>query len=218
MNARKSHVRRALWVFAGFCLSAGVLGQSAPRVEISPTIGYLWGGNLWNAESSHLSVGDHLDYGLRAGWVASPRWTFEFDWTRVPTKLEFQSPVPPPGPVAPVSLDIDYLTPRIAYNFLTGCIRPYVAGGLGGAIFDMPTGSNGYFTATLAVGVKAFLTPNFGARVEARGLASGVGDPPLGFSCTESVTGSPDDPVELVSCAHSWIINGDVTAGIVFAF
>ena len=209
-------MRRALWVFAGFCLSAAVLGQSAPRIEISPTIGYLWGGNLWDTDGTfQVSVGDHLDYGLRAGWVASPHWTFEFDWTRVPTKLTVRTPIDPPPPV---SLDIDYLTPRIAYNFLTGCIRPYVAGGLGGAIFDMPTGSNGYFTTTLAVGVKAFLTPNFGARVEARGFASGVGDPPLGFACTTFVTDPDTGNVVPVSCAHDWIINGDVTAGIVFAF
>ena len=169
-------MRRALWLFAGLCLSAPILGQSAPRIEISPTIGYLWGGNLWDrtTEGPDLWVGDHLDYGLRAGWVASPRWVFEFDWTRVPTRLEFSPNLPP------IPLDIDYLTPRVAYNFATGAIRPYVAGGLGGGIFDLPEGSNGYFTATFAAGVKAVVTPNFGARVEARGFASGVGDPPLG--------------------------------------
>jgi hypothetical protein len=205
-------VPRALWLFLGLGLSAFVSGQSAPRIEVSPTIGYLWGGDLWDRQTQgpDLSVGDHLDYGLRAGWRASPRWVFEFDWTRVPTRLEFSPALPP------ISLDIDYLTPRVAYHFCTGAIRPYVAGGLGGAIFAMPGTSNGYFTATFAAGVKAFITPNFGARVEARGLASGVGDPPLGFPCNEFVPGS--DPLETVSCAHNWIINGDVTAGIVFAF
>jgi hypothetical protein len=202
-------------LLAGLALCGPARGQTAPRIEVSPTIGYLWGGNLWDAsDGSQLSVGDHLDYGLRAGWVASPRWTFEFDWTRVATKLEFRLPIPQ----AAIPLDIDYLTPRVAYNFLTGAIRPYVAGGLGGAIFDQPTGSDGYFTVTLATGVKAFFTPNFGARVEVRGLASGVGDPPLGFACSEFASGGPDEPIVPISCAHDWIINGDVTAGIVVAF
>jgi len=43
-----------------------------------------------------------------------------------------------------------------------------------------------------------------------------VGDPPLGFPCTEFVSG--DGGVEPVSCAHEWILNGDLTAGIVVAF
>jgi hypothetical protein len=213
MTARRINVRRALWLFAFLCVSVPALGQSDPRIEISPTIGYLWGGALWDrtTEGPDLVVGDHLDYGLRAGWRASPRWVFEFDWTRVPTRLEFSPALPS------ISLDIDYFTPRVAYNFMTGTIRPYVAGGLGGAVFSLPDSSEGYFTATLAAGVKAFFTQNFGARVEARGLATGVGDPPLGFACTEFVV-APDQSLVPVSCAHDWIINGDVTAGIVFAF
>ena len=196
----------------GLGISVPAFSQTVHRIEVSPTVGYLWGGNLWDrtTEGPDLSVGDHLDYGLRAGWVASPHWVFEFDWTRVPTRLEFSPALPP------IPLDIDYLTPRVVYNFLTGPIRPYVAGGLGGGIFDKPDGTAGYFTVTFATGVKAFLTPNFGIRVEARGLASGVGDPPLGFPCNEFVQGS--DLLETVSGAHDWIINGDVTAGVVVAF
>ncbi|MET0619066.1 MAG: hypothetical protein ABW056_02240 [Thermoanaerobaculia bacterium] len=206
-------MRRMSWFLMGLGLSALALGQSAPRVEISPTVGYLFGGNLWDrtTEGPTLSVGDHLDYGLRAGWLASPRWAFEFDWTRVPTRLEF-SPA-----LSPISLDIDYLTPRVAYHFATGVFRPYVAGGLGAAIFATPeSGSPAYFTTTLGVGLKVFPLPWLGARIEARGFASGVGDPPLGLPCNELVPG--DDGLETVSCAHQWILTGDLTAGIVVAF
>jgi len=206
-------VRRMSWFLVGLGLSALASGQSAPRVEISPTIGYLFGGNLWErtTEGPALSVGDHLDYGLRVGWLASPHWEFELDWTRVPTRLEFSPALPS------ISLDIDYVTPRVAYHFATGTLRPYVAAGLGIGFFDPADSvSKGYFTGTLAIGLKAFLTPALGARIEARGFASGVGDPPLGFPCTEFVSG--DGGVEPVSCAHEWILNGDLTAGIVVAF
>ncbi len=208
---RKS-LRRLLWLLAGLGSCASALAQDVHRVEISPTIGYLWGGDLWDrqTEGPSLSIGDHLEYGVRAGWVASPHWAFEFDWTRVPTRLEF-SPFLPSVP-----LDIDYLTPRVVYDFCSGAIRPYLAGGLGGAIFDQPSGTAGYFTVTFAAGVKAFFTPQFGVRVEARGLASGVGEPPLGYPCNEFVPGS--DPLETTSCAHGWILNGDINAGIVVAF
>jgi hypothetical protein len=207
-------VRRMLWLLAGLGLAAPAFGQTARRVEISPTIGYLFGGNLWDpTEGPSLSVGDHLDYGLRAGWLATPRWEFELDWTRVPTRLEFSSDL------SSIPLDIDYLTPRIAYHFATGCFRPYIAAGFGVGFFDMPdTGTKGYFTGTVAVGLKAFMTPALGARVEARGFASGVGDPPLGFACTEVAPGDPGDPVVPVSCAHEWIRSGDVTAGLVLSF
>ena len=208
-------MRSMSWFLVGLGLSALASGQSAPRVEISPTIGYLFGGNLWDpTEGPNLSVGDHLDYGLRAGWLASPRWEFELDWTRVPTRLEFSSAFPS------ISLDIDYVTPRVAYHFATGDLRPYVAAGLGVGFFDTAdSGAKGYFTGTLAIGLKAFLTPGLGARIEARGLASGVGDPPLGFACSEfGTSGGPGGPIVPVSCAYEWILNGDLTAGIVVAF
>jgi hypothetical protein len=203
-------LRRLLWFLAGVGLCVPASGQSAPRIEVSPTIGYLWGGELWSSDEFHLSVGDHLDYGVRAGWMADPHWEFEFDWTRVQTKLVFQTPVPR----APVPLDIDYVGPRVVYHFCTGTFRPYIASGLGAAIFNDESGTNSYFTGTLAVGLKAFVTPNLGARIEARGFGSGVGDPPLGFPCT-TVSG---DPAETTSCGHEWILNGDVTAGLVVAF
>ena len=160
-------MRRYVFALLGVALPVSGLAQTAPRVEISPTIGYLFGGNLWDrsTEGPTLSVGDHLDYGLRAGWVASPRWEFELDWTRVPTRLEF-SPA-----LSPIPLDIDYLTPRVAYHFATGALRPYIAAGFGVGFFDTPeTGSKGYFTGTLAIGLKTFLTPGLGARIEARGF------------------------------------------------
>jgi hypothetical protein len=216
MTVRRNSLRRFSWILLGLGLSAPAFSQSAPRFEVSPTFGYLFGGNLWNrrTEGPTLSVGDHLDYGLRAGWRASPRWEFEFDWTRVPTRLEFSPALPP------ISLDIDYFTPRVAYHFATGALRPYVAAGFGGGVFEMPQSNSngGYFMGTMAVGLKAFLTPSVGARIEARAFASGVGDPPLGFPCTEFAPGGPGDPLVAVSCAHEWILTGDITAGLIVAF
>lgn len=210
-------MRRLSWLFLCLGLGLGVctpaLAQTEPRIEVSAMVGYLFGGHLWEPVTGgpDLSVGDHLDYGVRAGWRADPHWEFEFDWTHVPTRLEFTHGL------APVSLDIDYVGPLVVYHFCTGWLRPYVAGGLGAAIFNTDE-TNSYFTGTFAVGLKAFVTPNIGARIEARGFASGVGDPPLGFPCTDFVTDPDTMHVVPVSCAHEWILNGDVTAGVVFAF
>jgi hypothetical protein len=213
MTMWRNSLRRLLWFLAGLALCNSALGQVDPRIEVSPTIGYMFGGDLWDREAagSSASVEDHLDYGLRAGWRASPRWTFEFDWTDVPTRLVFSGPLPP------VELDIDFLTPRITYHFATGCFRPYLAAGFGAAIFDTGSGGEGYWAGTVAVGLKAFLTPAFGARIEARGFATGVGDAALGFPCT-TFEGGVEGPVEPVSCAHDFILSADVTAGLVFAF
>ena len=216
MTVRRNNLRRFLWSLAGLVLCVPAFGQTDPRVEISAGVGYLYGGYLWNSKTAdaQVSVGEHLDYGVRAGWRASPHWEFEFDWTHVGTRLQFTPNAPP------VPLDIDYFTPSVAYHFLTGCLRPYIAAGFGGGVFDIPQSgsSGGYFTGTLAVGLKAFLSPNFGARIEARAFASGVGDPPLGFPCTTIGSGGSSDPAEPASCAHEWIVNGDLTAGLVFAF
>ena len=206
-------MRRMSWFLVGLGLSALAFGQSAPRVEISPTIGYLFGGNLWDpndgarpSRSATTSTTACASAGSRRRDGSSSSTGRAF-----PRGSSFRRSLPS------ISLDIDYVTPRVAYHFATGALRPYVAAGLGIGFFDTADSvSKGYFTGTLAIGLKAFLTPGLGARIEARGFASGVGDPPLGFPCTEFAPG--DGGVEPVSCAHEWSLNGDLTAGIVVAF
>ena len=178
-------------------------------IEISPFAGYLFGGSLSHSldPNLHLSVADRLDYGLRIGFNATPAVEPEIQWTRTETNIT--------GTAIPVKLEIDYLLAGASYNFSTGAVRPYISLGLGVAMLNSAVGisSGTGFAASLGVGVKAFFTPNFGIRIEARGYESELPRGYFPFTCVgDSGNVSP------VPCVSGWLLNGDVTGGLIFAF
>ncbi len=199
-----------------FLGSSGLaVAQSADKsFEVSPFVGYLFGGDVWERapDLPSLSVDDHVDYGIRVGFRATSHWVLEMQWTRVPTELSLGFSLPQTHPV-----NMDYLIAGVAYELTGGSLRPYVLLGVGAAFFDpKEVPSETRFTGSLALGLKAFFTPALGLRVEARGYASSLDDTPLGFPCT-TFDGS-GGPVVPRSCAKSWLFNGDLTGGLIVAF
>ena len=125
-------MRRMSLFFVGLGLSALAFGQSAPRVEISPTIGYLFGGRSLGSDRGPDSLGrrpPRLRPPGRVARVAALGVRVRLDPRSHPARV-FVDAIPS------ISLDIDYLTPRVAYHFTTGALRPYIAGGLGVGLFD----------------------------------------------------------------------------------
>ena len=104
------------------------------------------------------------------------------------------------------NLTIDFLIAGVNYNFGSGPTRPYVSVGLGAGIFDgLNYSSHTMFTTTFGFGVKHFFSKTVGMRLEARGWASKP-DSIIKVTC-------PDN-----GCPNNWILNGDLTGGLVVAF
>ncbi len=123
------------------------------------------------------------------------------------------------GPHVP--LTIDYVLAGANYLFSTGWLRPYVSLNLGAAsLRDVRATSRGAgpatnFAGSLAFGAKVFLFPRGGIRLEARGYASRL---PRDFIFGVCNVLDPSDHLVPVSCGNRWFLNGDVTAGLMFAF
>ena len=198
----------------------------ANPIEVSPFVGYLFGGSFAHIRPDSgwtgVSIANQVDFGVRVGYRLNAAIEPEIQWTRSEnTKINLESPTEDPWPSFP--LIIDYVLAGASYNFSSGCIRPYASLDLGVARlanirqedwthFALTPSTN--FAGSLGLGVKAFITPQFGIRVEARGYASQV---PQNFfiTCFGQDSGGASFPV---SCGNKWILNSDLTAGIVVAF
>jgi hypothetical protein len=204
-----------------FLLAAvAVIGLSVPSsaqtpepVEVSPFAGYFLGGTIFDEHlpgAQNSSFSNDVTYGLRIGWNATPHIEPEFQWSRTETEI---SPSHPGNP----SLNIDYFLGGASYNFGSGATRPYVSVDFGAARIDaIDVVPDTLFTISIGAGIKHFFTPHFGLRLDARGYTS-MTNANLKRVCT-TFSGQVAGPVEPIPCAHDWLLNGDVTGGLVIAF
>ncbi len=196
------------------CLSAPSRAQTLEPIEVSPFAGYFLGGTIFESPRpgpTTLSFANDVTYGVRLGWNATPHFEPEFQWSR--TETEFS----PAHPEYLHSLNIDYLLGGASYNFGSGATRPYVSVDLGAARIDaIDYVPDTLFTISVGAGVKHFFTPHFGLRLDARGYTSMTNDH-LKSICT-TFSDSAGGPVVPVPCVHNWLLNGDVTGGLVIAF
>ena len=214
-------------------LAALILAVSLPAdaqtpvklVEISPFAGYLFGGSLAHTvdlaidPDITLIVANHFTYGLRVGLNLTSRLEPEFQWSRSNTEMDFNAAHL--GPHIPLTLD--YFLAGANYNFSDGRVRPYVSVSLGAArldsVIDTPTGfrSATNFAGSVGGGVKIFLTPSIGLRFDARGYASEIPRNDFFFRCN---TFSPQygGVIVPVPCTNSWLLNADLTGGLIVAF
>lgn len=182
------------------------LGAQTPQpIEVSPFAGYFFGGTILGYPT-HLAFADEATFGVRIGWNATPQIEPELQWSR--TKTEFS-----PLPVNFVKLNVDYFLGGASYNFVSGAVRPYVSLDLGAAHIDaIDFVPETLFTISVGAGIKYFFTPNFGLRLDARGYTSPTNDELKGICQVQGPSGS------ISSCTKNWLLNGDVTGGLVVAF
>lgn len=216
-------MRILLPLVAVFGLSASALAQvSVEPIEVTPFAGYLFGGSFLNSPTipqagfDQISLANHLDYGVRIGFNLSPAIEPEIQWSRSETHLVFTPSYPN---FSRVDSTIDYFLVGASYNFSSGNIRPYVSLSLGAdtlsvntppfALVGLQLAPATTFAVSVGVGVKMFVTSNFGFRLEARGYGSEVPS-----SYVASCTAGP----LTASCFRSWLLNGDLTGGLVIAF
>ncbi|MEO8348797.1 MAG: outer membrane beta-barrel protein [Acidobacteriota bacterium] len=194
-------------------------------VEISPFAGYLFGGEFARGSSSlfgfEVQADDEATFGVRLGYNLTDNFEMEFQASRTETAFVTQDDeLFDPDEQDFGDLTIDYFMGYGTFNFGRRRAVPYITLGAGVARLDPNVpGTNARkdtrFTASLGIGVKAFVNPHFGFRFDGRGYATSLGDRngDDGFFCDDD--GFFDD---CDSNRTEWLTNGEISAGLVFAF
>jgi hypothetical protein len=204
-------------------LVAGIAIAQEHRWEISPEGGYLFGGSIisdHDADGKKITGGleDAGVYGLRAAFVANPNLEFEVEAVRCNTHFSLERATS--LNVSPFR--VDYLIGSGAYRFKIGdsaASLGYLSLGAGAGRFEPSHGVTvTRFTGALGAGFKRFLFPGLGFRLDGRLYASPIEGANLGEGCTVANPNSPAPSPSRPCNQQSWLVNVDVTAGIVIGF
>jgi len=145
---------------------------SAAGREITPFMGYTFGGDLENYSTGvAFEIDESENYGIILG-VSDPKGTqYEFFYSHQPTTLMIDGGLLAGTPL--FDLDVDYFHVGGTFGKGSGKVNPYVAGGLGVTYLDPENGdSETEFSFSLGGGVKVMLSDRIGLRFEGRGLGT----------------------------------------------
>jgi Outer membrane protein beta-barrel domain len=208
---------------AAFVSGAALAQIREGTVEISPFVGYLFGGEFARGTTSafdfRVDVDDDVTYGLRLGYNITDSFEIEAQGSHTGTKFVTDNDVLfGNGSDNLGDLDIDYFLGYMTFNFGHRRAVPYVTIGAGVARLDpnIPFSNarrDTRFTGSLGVGVKAFVNPHFGMRFDGRGYATSLGNNRRRddrFSC--------DDFFDRCDNDRDWLTNGELSFGLIFAF
>ncbi len=226
--------------------AAGVAWGEPDRFELSVSGGYLFGGSVFSETGPEISqdvsgkplpptrirsearFDDAPIYGLRFSYRTAPFLTVEVETARSKNHLVQERFVL--SPIASLrSRDVlfrfgfrtDYYMAFALFEPWGGRVRPFVTLGGGAARLDSGFRPETRVTAGAGIGIKGFVRPRYGVRLDARGYATSIsrGTVSLGYSCSTSFEGSPGGTVRPVPCPRRrWLINGDVDAALFATF
>jgi len=194
--------------------------------EISPFAGYLFGGEFERGSTSlfdfEVEADDDATFGLRVGYNLTDTFQMEFQASRTETEFttEDDELFDPDDEQDFGDLTIDYFMGYGTFNFGRGRAVPYITVGAGVAVLDpdVPGTSaqkDTRFTGSIGIGVKTFINPHFGFRFDGRGYATSLGDRDGDddFFCEDN-----DFFDDCDSDRTEWLTNGEISAGLIFAF
>ncbi len=218
-------------VLALALLVAGASAAASAQVregtfEISPFAGYLFGGEFERSSTSlfdfEVEADDDATFGLRVGYNLTDNFEMEFQASRTETEFvtEDDELFDPDDEQDFGDLTIDYFMGYGTFNFGRRRAVPYITVGAGVARLDpdvpgIRARKDTRFTASIGIGVKAFVNPHFGFRFDGRGYATSLGDrddDDDDFFCDDDFFDDCD------SDSKDWLTNGEISAGLVFAF
>jgi outer membrane beta-barrel protein len=215
----------ALALLAAGASAAATAQVREGTVEISPFAGYLFGGEFARGSSSlfgfEVQADDDATFGVRLGYNLTDNFEMEFQASRTETEFVTEDDeLFDPDEQSFGDLTIDYFMGYGTFNFGGRRAVPYITIGAGVARLDPDVPftnarKDTRFTASLGIGVKAFVNPHFGFRFDGRGYATSLGDrdDDDDFFCDDD--GFFDD---CDSDRTEWLTNGEISAGLVFAF
>ncbi len=173
---------RLVTLAAAIVLLGGALGAGAqPVIEITPTVGFRWGGEIRAEETTTLDRDADLDEGYSLGLVVdipvSDRLQIELLADHQRTGLDSGTLFGPSD--RQFDLDIDYYHVGALYQWKTARVTPFVVGSMGLADLQPRDGLNSStrrFSGSLGGGVKIPFSPNIAIRFEGRAFWTDTGD------------------------------------------
>lgn len=201
---------RKVAVFLLF-LSPAVATAQERRIELTPFIGYQFGGDL-ELHDEFGRFGVDLDesqsYGLILDIPVSRSLQVELVLNRQPTQLEVDEGLFAP-PVVLADADLTYLHGGLLWHWGPGQVRPFVGLTAGVTNIDPDLAgseSETRFSIGLSGGAKIFFSRHVGLRLEARGWFTDIDERDDVHHC----------------CPHhedsSGLDQGQVAAGLILAF
>jgi hypothetical protein len=188
-------------------LLLGATHAGAQSVQVTPFVGYAFGGSVWDsAREKTYSFDPSLAYGGALNFSISPAWRFELLYSRQETQLSGEG----------LSPSFDVTIERYLAGFQEekgeGNVRWFGTVWFGATRFvpgQGDVGSETKFSAAVGLGVKTFPVKNVGLRFEARGfytLVKGEG----GAFCANGSC--------LFAFSGTGLWQGDVSGGLIVAF
>ena len=204
-------------------LPSNKAGAQDNGIELTPYVGYMWGGKERYA-NGEFRIDGGLTYGLMAGKEIRPGTVVEFSWNALNTKgrTVLWNDV---GDDEDIDVNVNYFLIQGQQLWETGSdvVEPFGMLGVGAAWFS-GTKNSGVgagntddvwsFAMSLGLGLKAHLSDRIAIRAQGRllmplafgGLGFGCGIGTGGGGCGGGVT------------AYSTLLQGDVGGGLVIRF
>jgi len=185
------------------------------KVELTPFVGYMFGGevNVWNGS---MSVKDDMNYGLVLNFVLNRQGELQASYTRMDTELVYDEWKVGKRPIYTTSVNVWQFGGQYRFN-PTATVRPFFSGTLGFTYYsvgdqlddDAPQMSNEtFFSMVFGGGVKIFPSERIGIRLAGH-LYSTILSSGSGFWCGTGGCG--------VGLSGWGFWQGDVQAGLTIA-
>ena len=191
------------------------LAVSAQQVEITPFVGYMFGGDFrssWDDDDRYrnLNVKEAANYGLMVDFAITRSAMIELIWVRQSTELEIPPIAAPSATEFTTDLDVDYFHAGFMWQWTPSNIRPYVVGTLGGTSFSPDgSGSTTKFSTSIGGGVKLFMGNHFGFRFDGRIYSTYVDSDTVVY-CNPYYCANFND--------STYFVQWDAKAGVIVAF
>ncbi|NOX18729.1 MAG: porin family protein [Chlorobi bacterium] len=194
-----------------FILSQMSFAQKAPKIDISVMGGYFFAGYIYTS-AGDLNIKNDAHYGVAMSYNIDRRMGMEISYNYSPTSMSLKTY---PGGFTKqlFNVSIHYIQGAALYYAKRGKVQPYGLFSIGAAWISPD--SNIYSTEVrmafgIGGGVKIFFNPHIGLRLQGRLLA------PLFYSGGAIFCGTGGCGWGI--SAGSYLIQGEISAGLVFAF
>jgi len=192
-----------------------VAGAEAPAIEITPTIGYRWGGELQAQDNALFSTDVKLDeseaFGLTIDVPITSNLFVELMADRQDTDLGENALF---GADTVADIKVTYYHVGVLYQWNLERVSPFVVGGLGLTELEpdlVGASSDSRFSASLGGGVKLQVSDHVGFRFEARGYWTNTDTQEWNDWWDECDNGDCWD-------GNNDLVQGELKAGLIFSF